>query len=190
MEVARQRWKRLQAGPREQDIDQARCDLESAEVNLQLARQKAERLDRLYKRDSGAVGLEEHETAQADAQRCRSLVSKARSYLAILLEGTRPEEKAEAESLKTMSELAGEILPQCPLAVLSGPSFAGEVARGLPTAVTIASRDPGRPNHMDLANRLIDLVARSHGPTGLAILSLCAFIEYVFPLLREAGLRT
>ncbi len=48
----------------------------------------------------------------------------------------------ETESLKTMSELAGEIVPEAPVAVLSGPSFAAEVARGLPTAVTIASRDP------------------------------------------------
>jgi glycerol-3-phosphate dehydrogenase (NAD(P)+) len=48
----------------------------------------------------------------------------------------------EAESLLTMSELAGEILPSSPVAVLSGPSFAAEVARGLPTAVTIASHDP------------------------------------------------
>ena len=47
----------------------------------------------------------------------------------------------EAQSLRTMSELAGEILPDSPLAVLSGPSFAIEVARDLPTAVTIASRD-------------------------------------------------
>ena len=49
----------------------------------------------------------------------------------------------EVVSLKTMSEIAAEIVPQAPVAVLSGPSFASEVARGLPTAVTIASRDPG-----------------------------------------------
>jgi len=48
----------------------------------------------------------------------------------------------ETGSLKTMSEIAHEILPEAPVAVLSGPSFAAEVARGLPTAVTIASRDP------------------------------------------------
>jgi len=48
----------------------------------------------------------------------------------------------ETGSLKTMSEIAGEILPEAPVAILSGPSFAAEVARGLPTAVTIASRDP------------------------------------------------
>lgn len=48
----------------------------------------------------------------------------------------------EAGSLKTMSEVAGETLPGSPVAVLSGPSFAAETARGLPTAVAIASRDP------------------------------------------------
>ena len=41
-----------------------------------------------------------------------------------------------------MSELAAEFLPGTPVAVLSGPSFAAEVARDLPTAVTIASHDP------------------------------------------------
>ena len=48
----------------------------------------------------------------------------------------------ETASLQTMSEIAAELVPASPVAVLSGPSFAAEVARGLPTAVTIASRDP------------------------------------------------
>src|SRR5439155_21044676 len=47
----------------------------------------------------------------------------------------------ETQSLRTMSELVAEIVPDSPVAVLSGPSFAVEVARDLPTAVTIASRD-------------------------------------------------
>jgi glycerol-3-phosphate dehydrogenase (NAD(P)+) len=47
----------------------------------------------------------------------------------------------ETSSLKTMSEVAAEILPASPSAVLSGPTFAAEVARELPTAVTIASGD-------------------------------------------------
>ena len=47
----------------------------------------------------------------------------------------------ETGSLKTMSELAAALAPRNPIAVLSGPSFAAEVARDLPTAVTIASRD-------------------------------------------------
>jgi len=47
----------------------------------------------------------------------------------------------EAGSLKTMSEVSAELLPNSPFAVLSGPTFAAEVALGLPTAVTIASHD-------------------------------------------------
>jgi glycerol-3-phosphate dehydrogenase (NAD(P)+) len=47
----------------------------------------------------------------------------------------------EQGSLKLMSEVAGEVLPGRPLAVLSGPSFAAEVARGLPCAVTLACAD-------------------------------------------------
>jgi glycerol-3-phosphate dehydrogenase (NAD(P)+) len=40
-----------------------------------------------------------------------------------------------------MSEVLKAVLPQARPAVLSGPSFAGEVARGLPTAVTLACED-------------------------------------------------
>jgi glycerol-3-phosphate dehydrogenase (NAD(P)+) len=43
--------------------------------------------------------------------------------------------------LKLMTQVLAETLPQAVAAVLSGPSFAGEVARGLPTAVTLACRD-------------------------------------------------
>ena len=47
----------------------------------------------------------------------------------------------ERGSLKLMSEVAAEALPDRPIAVLSGPSFAAEVARGLPCAVTLACAD-------------------------------------------------
>jgi glycerol-3-phosphate dehydrogenase (NAD(P)+) len=49
----------------------------------------------------------------------------------------------EQGSLKLMTEVLAETIPQAQPAVLSGPSFAGEVARGLPTAVTLACADPG-----------------------------------------------
>ena len=42
-----------------------------------------------------------------------------------------------------MSELLGQRLPGRPVAVLSGPSFAREVAQGRPTALVIASSDEG-----------------------------------------------
>ena len=46
----------------------------------------------------------------------------------------------EAGSLKLMAEVTADVT-DAPVAVLSGPTFAGEVARGLPTAVTLACAD-------------------------------------------------
>ena len=49
----------------------------------------------------------------------------------------------ETETLLRMTEVIGQELDDGrPIAVLSGPSFAAEVARQLPTAVSIASVDP------------------------------------------------
>jgi len=59
----------------------------------------------------------------------------------------------EQGSLKLMTVVAAESLPGVRRAVLSGPSFAGEVARGLPTAITLACPDP------DLGRALIEAIA-------------------------------
>jgi glycerol-3-phosphate dehydrogenase (NAD(P)+) len=45
----------------------------------------------------------------------------------------------EKDSGKLMHEVAAEAVPGVSIAMLSGPSFARDVARGLPTAVTIAA---------------------------------------------------
>ncbi len=55
----------------------------------------------------------------------------------------------ERGSLALMSEVVSAILPKNPLAVLTGPNFAQETARGLPTATTIACADE------TLANQII-----------------------------------
>lgn len=47
----------------------------------------------------------------------------------------------EAGTQKLVAEIARELHPDAPVAVLSGPTFAHEVARGLPTAVTLACED-------------------------------------------------
>jgi glycerol-3-phosphate dehydrogenase (NAD(P)+) len=47
----------------------------------------------------------------------------------------------EDASLARMSEVIGSVIPGAPVAVLSGPSFASEVAAGQPTAVVAASLD-------------------------------------------------
>jgi len=56
----------------------------------------------------------------------------------------------EISTGQLMNEVLGEVLPKTPLAVLSGPTFAREVAQGLPSAVTIASR------YQNIAQNLAD----------------------------------
>jgi glycerol-3-phosphate dehydrogenase (NAD(P)+) len=48
----------------------------------------------------------------------------------------------EQGSLALMTQVAAEEAPGAAIAVLSGPGFAKDVARGAPTATTIACRDP------------------------------------------------
>jgi len=47
----------------------------------------------------------------------------------------------ERGSKKFMSEVIAECAPNAVAAILSGPSFAADVARGMPTAVTLAASD-------------------------------------------------
>ena len=47
----------------------------------------------------------------------------------------------EEGSGKLLHDVASEVCPTSPIAVLSGPTFAHEVAAGLPTAVTLACAD-------------------------------------------------
>lgn len=47
----------------------------------------------------------------------------------------------EIASGRLMSEIVSAIMPSAPIAILSGPSFAHEVAKGLPTALTLAASD-------------------------------------------------
>jgi glycerol-3-phosphate dehydrogenase (NAD(P)+) len=60
----------------------------------------------------------------------------------------------EESSGTLLHEVAREICPTSPIAVLSGPSFAHEVAAGLPTALTLAAED------LALAERLRDSIAQ------------------------------
>jgi glycerol-3-phosphate dehydrogenase (NAD(P)+) len=59
----------------------------------------------------------------------------------------------EAGSQKLMSDVAAEVCPDNPLAVLSGPTFAHEVAAGKPTAITLACADEAQ------GQELVNLVA-------------------------------
>ncbi|MDR6626713.1 NAD(P)H-dependent glycerol-3-phosphate dehydrogenase [Caulobacter segnis] len=79
--------------------------------------------------------------AVAPAQHLRSALSALAPHLKARVPVVLCAKGVEQGSLKLMTEVAAETIPGAPIAVLSGPSFAGEVARGLPTAVTLACDD-------------------------------------------------
>jgi len=62
----------------------------------------------------------------------------------------------ETSSMYLMSEVAAEVCPSAPIAILSGPTFAFEVARGLPTAITLACTD------LSLGAQLVQTLVRPH----------------------------
>jgi glycerol-3-phosphate dehydrogenase (NAD(P)+) len=62
----------------------------------------------------------------------------------------------EAGSKRLVGEVARAVHPDAPIAVLSGPTFAHEVAAGLPTAVTLACEDA------ELGERLATRLAARH----------------------------
>ena len=75
------------------------------------------------------------------AQHLRSALTALKPHLKAGVPVVLCSKGVEQGTLKLMSDVAAEVLPGQPIAVLSGPSFAGEVARGLPTAVTLACED-------------------------------------------------
>jgi glycerol-3-phosphate dehydrogenase (NAD(P)+) len=85
----------------------------------------------------------------ADLGTCDAILlvcpAQAVRELAARLAGTTPvvicAKGIEASSGLLMPEVLAEALPRRPIAMLSGPSFAEETIRGLPTAVSIATAD-------------------------------------------------
>ncbi len=75
------------------------------------------------------------------AQHLRALAAELAATLAPGMPAVICAKGIEVASGALLSEVVAETLPRTPHAVLSGPTFAGEVARGLPTAVTLACAD-------------------------------------------------
>lgn len=79
--------------------------------------------------------------AVAPAQFARATFQAARPYIAAGTPVLLCAKGIEQDTLTLMSDVLTQTLPDTLPAVLSGPSFAADVARGLPTAVTLACAD-------------------------------------------------
>ena len=85
------------------------------------------------------------------AQHMRAVCAKLAPTLAPGVPAVLCAKGIEQASGRLMSEVAAEALPEAPLAVLSGPTFAVEVAAGLPAAVTLACADRARAEALQQA---------------------------------------
>ena len=86
-----------------------------------------------------------HDLDEAGALLIVTPAQHMRASLAAIPVGKRPlilcSKGLESGTMQMMSEVAHEVHPDAPILVLSGPTFAHEVAAGLPTAVTFACED-------------------------------------------------
>jgi glycerol-3-phosphate dehydrogenase (NAD(P)+) len=120
-----------------------------AQAAAQLAKERASaRLPGVRLEPAVAVGGSIAEVAQGDAVLiavpAQELRTVARAVEPVITAGTPVVACAkgiERGSRKFMTEVIAESAPRVVSAILSGPSFAVDVARGLPTAITLATRD-------------------------------------------------
>ncbi len=77
----------------------------------------------------------------APAQHTRDVLSQLGEHISDGAPVVMCSKGLERETHKLMSEVLSEVIPHARGAALSGPSFASEVAAGLPTAVTLACPD-------------------------------------------------
>ncbi len=115
----------------------------------QLAQQRESRFLRGVRiEDTIAVTRDLGEAARAEAILLVVPAQAMRSVVKALAETIAPgtpivacAKGIEHGTHKFMTEVIGECAPTATPAILSGPSFAADVARGLPTAVTLAAHD-------------------------------------------------
>jgi glycerol-3-phosphate dehydrogenase (NAD(P)+) len=87
---------------------------------------------------------------------------------------------------KLLSQIAHEILAATPVAALSGPSFASDVARGLPTAVTVATEDEARA--AELATLLSTPSFRCYSTTDLTGVEVGGALKNVLAIAAGAAI--
>lgn len=86
----------------------------------------------------------------------------------------------EKGTQRMMSEVLADYLPQAVPAILSGPSFASDVARGLPTAVTIAA--PSLPLADKLCASLSSQTFRPYASTDLVGVQLGGALKNILAI--------
>jgi glycerol-3-phosphate dehydrogenase (NAD(P)+) len=98
-------------------------------------------VDILVTHDPVAAGRADIMLIATPAQHLRSAVNVLAPHLRAATPVIAAAKGIEHGTHKFMTEVIAESAPHARPAILSGPSFADDVARGLPTAVTLAAKD-------------------------------------------------
>jgi glycerol-3-phosphate dehydrogenase (NAD(P)+) len=106
--------------------------------------------------DIACVASAEHVLAVVPAQSYRATAEAMRGYLRPGSAVVNCAKGIEQHSGLYMREVLADVLPGQPAAALSGPSFAVDLGRGLPTAVTLAAE------RIELAEELCARLAAPH----------------------------
>ncbi|MER9638621.1 NAD(P)H-dependent glycerol-3-phosphate dehydrogenase [Mesorhizobium sp. M0228] len=143
--------------------------------------------------DPGIAATSDIKLALADAD-CVLAVAPAQSLRAMLTAASSHVPKGvplvlcakgiERDTGALLSSIAEEILPANPVAALSGPSFATDVARGLPTAVVVAARDEALA--ADLAARFSAENLRCYSSDDLIGVEIGGALKNVFAIAAGA----
>ncbi|MFC5384893.1 NAD(P)H-dependent glycerol-3-phosphate dehydrogenase [Aquamicrobium segne] len=118
------------------------------------------------------------------AQSLRMVLNEIRAHMPANIPLVLCAKGIERETGALLSAIVTEILPKAPVAVLSGPSFATDVARGLPTAVVVAAQDDALA--MDLAARFSARNLRCYASTDIIGVELGGALKNVFAIAAGA----
>jgi HlyD family secretion protein len=95
LQQAEEALRLVRAGPRVEQVEQARSAVDQAQVSLSKAEGDARRMQALY--EQGAISAQQWDAATAARDVARAQLDQARAHLADLEAGARPEEIRQAE---------------------------------------------------------------------------------------------
>jgi len=122
--------------------------------------------------------------AVVPAQSLRSVLGQAKPHMPAGAPLVLCAKGIERDTGALMSAVVREILPENPIAALSGPSFAADVARGLPTAVVVAAAQEALA--ADLAQRFSALNLRCYSSGDLVGVEIGGALKNVFAIAAGA----
>ncbi len=122
--------------------------------------------------------------AVVPAQSLRGVLTRAKPHVPAGAPLVLCAKGIERDTGALLSSIVAQCLPGNPVAALSGPSFAADVARGLPTAVVVAARQEELA--ADLAQRFSALNLRCYSSGDLTGVEIGGALKNVFAIAAGA----